>query len=78
MGPKEAKASDKVTWLIVFCFFIFKKSVILLKIIIITLCILCEFAALQIQLEGGAQFCSGTLMLPRSLLLHQMKMALLL
>lgn len=79
LGPKEAKASDKVTWLLIFCLLFLKKFGILLpKKIIITLYIICELAALQIRLEGGVLFCSGILMLPHNLLLHQMKTALLL
>lgn len=78
LGPEEAKASDKVTRLLIFCLSFRKKFGILYIQNNITLCIICELAALQILLEGGVLFCSGILMLPHNLSLHQMKMALLL
>jgi len=39
---------------------------------------LCQLTAFQIQLEGGALFCSGILMLRLSLWLHWMKIVHLL
>lgn len=77
LGPEEAKASDKVTWLLIFCLS-FRKKFGILYPKNITLCIICNVAALQIRLEGDALFCSGILMLPHNLSSHQMKMVLLL